>query len=299
MLRTVLLGLGGFAAVIVAAAWLMPSSPQLRTDSSADSAFLAARVGALESALEYERERRRDLELELYTISEQLTARIAEAARQDAFAVAGGGADAADDARDLRGRRGADDEDWRVLADRVGDRLQGLQGLMDPDAVRRRQVDRLVSAGFSPDQAEWIERRTEELRMEQLSARYEAARSGQALDAGELPGTDAVLRAELGDADYERYLSALNRPTSVGVNRVLASSPAESAGLQPGDQITSYGGQRVFNMTDLNEATLQGTPGQTVVVEVLRNGQPMQLYLPRGPVGIVGGMAARVRPGGR
>jgi hypothetical protein len=297
MLRTVLVGLGGFAAVIVAAAWLMPSSPQLRTDSSSDSAFLAARVGALEAALEYERERRRDLELELYTISDQLTARIAEAGRQGAAVAAGGGADSADDARELRVRRGADVEDLQGLMDRVGGRLQGLLG--DPDALRRRQLDRLVSAGFSPDQAEWIERRTEELRMEQLSARYEAARSGRALDAGELPGTDAVLRAELGDADYERYLSALNRPTSVGVGRVLASSPAESAGLQPGDQIISYGGQRVFNMTDLNDATLQGTPGQTVVVEVLRNGQPMQLYLPRGPVGIVGGMTARLRAGGR
>lgn len=297
MLRTVLLGLGGFAAVIVAAAWLMPSSPELRTDDSADTAFLAARVGALESALEYERERRRDLELELYTISDQLAARITEGGSQSAVDDGDSRPASADSDRDQRGRRGADGDQLQGPIDRVGGRLQGLLG--DPDAVRRREVERLVAAGFSPDQAEWIERRTEELRMEALSARYEAARSGQALDAGEVPNTDAVLRAELGDADYERYLSARNRPTSVGVGRVLASSPAESAGLQPGDQIVSYGGQRIFNMTDLNDATLQGTPGQTVVVDVLRDGQPMQLYLPRGPVGIVGGMGARGRFGGR
>ncbi len=288
MLRTVLLGLGGFGVVLVAAAWLTPSSPGgLGGDglAAADSTFLMARVGALESALEYERERRRDLEVELYTITEQLNARIAQVGQSLPPSMPAGGP--TDERREARAWMAGEEGNLQTLIERVGGRAQGLLG--DPDAMRRRQVDRLVASGFSQDRAEWVERRTEELRMEALSARYEAAVQGRALEPGELPNTDAVLRTELGEADYERYLSALNRPTSVGVGRVLASSPAERAGLQPGDQILSYGGQRVFSVSDLNALTLQGTPGQTVAVDVMRDGQSIQLYLPRGPVGIEGG----------
>ncbi len=291
MLRTVLLGLGGFGVVIVAAAWLTPSSPGADGIAAADNTFLMARVGALESALEYERERRRDLEVELYTITEQLSTRIAQVSQPSpAFPMSAGSA--AEDRREARTWPAGAEGDLQTLVERVGGRLQGLLG--DPDAMRRRQVDRLVASGFSQDRAEWVERRTEELRMEALSARYEAAVQGRALEPGELPNTDAVLRTELGEADYERYLSALNRPTSVGVGRVLASSPAERAGLQPGDQILSYGGERVFSVSDLNALTLQGTPGQTVAVDVMRDGQTIQLYLPRGPVGIEGGAARGV-----
>lgn len=287
MLRTVLLGLGGFAVVLVAAAWLTPNSPGGPGGdglAAADSTFLMARVGALESALEYERERRRDLEVELYTITEQLNTRIAQVSQPPPSMPAG---DPTDERREARARMAGEEGNLQTLIERVGGRVQGLLG--NPDAMRNRQLDRLVAAGFSPDRAEWVERRTEELRMDALSARYEAAVQGRALEPGELPNTDAVLRTELGEADYERYLSALNRPTSVGVGRVLASSPAERAGLLPGDQILSYGGQRVFSVSDLNALTLQGTPGQTVAVDVLRDGQNIQLYLPRGPVGIEGG----------
>jgi len=94
------------------------------------------------------------------------------------------------------------------------------------------------------------------------------------------------LRQELGDYEYERYLVANNRPTSVGVGTVLESSPGQVAGLQPGDQIVSYDGQRVFSTVDLNQQTMQGVPGESVVVDFLRDGVPMQVVVPRGPIGI-------------
>jgi S1-C subfamily serine protease len=102
-------------------------------------------------------------------------------------------------------------------------------------------------------------------------------------------GVDETLRAELGDTDYERYLQADGRPTAVPVRDVLASSPAERSGLQPGDEIVAYAGQRVFGMSELNSLTLEGTPGESVIVDVRRAGQNVQLVLPRGPIGIVGG----------
>jgi hypothetical protein len=46
----------------------------------------------------------------------------------------------------------------------------------------------------------------------------------------------------------------------------------------------------------LNQLILDGSPGQTVVVDVLRDGQQIQVYVPRGPIGITSG---RGRGGGR
>ena len=97
------------------------------------------------------------------------------------------------------------------------------------------------------------------------------------------------LRAELGDAEYERYLDASGRSTNVAVSSVIESSPAQSAGLQPGDEIVRYDGERVFSMTDLTRQTMVGEPGETVVIDIMRNGNIMQVVMPRGPVGITGG----------
>ena len=51
----------------------------------------------------------------------------------------------------------------------------------------------------------------------------------------------------------------------------------------------NYAGQRVFNVGELNNLTFEGTPGESVVVDVVRDGQQLQLVVPRGPIGIGGG----------
>jgi len=151
------------------------------------------------------------------------------------------------------------------------------------------QADALVAAGFAPDRAAWIERRTSELRMQALQAQYDAQRQGKPFDPGQGFNADGTLRSELGDADYERYLKATGRPTSVGIQGVLASSPGERAGLKPGDEVVAYDGKRVFDLRDLNTLTFEGTAGESVTVSVRREGQTVHLTMPRGPIGIVGG----------
>lgn len=162
-------------------------------------------------------------------------------------------------------------------------------------APRRRsgaegRAERLVQAGFQPGQAEWIVQRESQLQMEALQARYQAERTGDAMDYAEsrTAASDA-LRNELGDVEYERYLQASGRPTSVAVSTVLESSPAQRAGLMPGDEIMSYDGKRIFSMSDLTRQTLEGQPGEQVVVDVRRDGVSMQVVVPRGPIGIAGG----------
>ena len=156
------------------------------------------------------------------------------------------------------------------------------------------RVERLIEAGFLPSQASMIVSRESELQMESLRARYEAERNGDPTDYWRNRNlTSETIRQELGDADYERYLVANNRSTSITVSSVIESSPAQSAGLQAGDEIIRYDGERVFSMTDLTRQTMDGTAGQNIVVDIMRNGTSMQIVMPRGPVGISGGRRTR------
>lgn len=275
MLKTLSLALGGLAAGFAIAFWLQPGLPPpvaepVSTSSAlqpgAVDAAAAGRLAAVEDALDAEILQRAALEERVAELAAQLEV-LGERPRFARDAAAGPGSEPPANIREIRAREQAE--------------RRAVEG-----QAERRFIERLVAEGFAPDRAEWISRRTEELRMEALQAQYDAQRGGRPVD----PAAGAqTLRAELGDADYERYLKADGRPTSVPVRDVLASSPAERSGLQPGDEIVAYGGKRVFDMRELNALTLEGTPGESVVVDVRRDGQNVQLVMPRGPIGIFGG----------
>ncbi len=150
--------------------------------------------------------------------------------------------------------------------------------------------DQLIAAGFAPDQAQGLIDRESQIRLEIMNASYEARRQGETFNPlGVQQALQMELRAELGDDGYARYLEATSQPTSVGVAEVLENSAGQLAGLQAGDEIVGYNGERVFNLLDLQALTFAGEPGETVAVDVMRDGQPMQLYISRGPLGITGG----------
>jgi len=284
MLKTVGLVIAGLVAGFAVASWLAPGTSTNAADDARPTAVQSAaataaavstaRVASLEDALADETERRALLEQRV----DELAAEVDEL-RTSATAGrerAGG---------DARAAELAPGESPRARVRR--------EGAVSAQEMQRRQVETLVAAGFPPDRAEWITRRTQELRMESLQAQYDAAREGRPPDPSTGFASDRNLRTELGDADYERYLTALNRPTNVNVMTVLASSPAERVGLKSGDQIVSYGGARVFDVRELNALTYEGTAGESVVVEVRRDGLPLQLVLPRGPLGITGGFSGQ------
>lgn len=160
-----------------------------------------------------------------------------------------------------------------------------LQESSDTDADASRR-DAMLAAGLSPQRVEHILRRESEMRFEMLQAYYDAQKSGEPMSRSAFGfGPDAMLREDIGDSDYEKYLQANGRPTSVEVGSVMAASPAERAGLQPGDEIVGYDGQRVFTTSELMQRTMSDGDGD-VVVDVVRNGSQMQIVLPRGPIGI-------------
>ncbi len=256
----------GFAA----ASWLdtnfvssdvQPITPAEPNNSSFDGTEpVEERIRALEQAVIEERQARQLLEVELLVLREEFEQRDESAVEAEQQQIS-----AREEMREaFRSRRFG---------------FNSSQG----------QVDKLVEAGFPVSQAEWIVQREAELQMEMLQARYEAMRGSEEprfFGSGFPP--DSGLRAELGDADYERYLTANGRSTSVGVGSVIPNSPAQAAGLHPGDQIVRYDGQRVFSMMDMAEQIMQGQTEGNVVVDIVRDGAPMQLVLPRGPLGVMG-----------
>jgi hypothetical protein len=269
MLKALALVIAGLAAGFALAFWFAPGAPGPGETAFPTEGTVApvargtdgstARLAALETALAVEAEQRAALE-----------ARVGDlAAEVDALRAI---------PRDETQPRN------RPTDAEAAEARQRFDPAARQVALQEWQTEQLVAHGFSPQRAEFVMRLSQVLRMESIQAEYDAARG---VDTG--TQTNRTLRSELGDAEYEQYLRALNQPTSVPVLEVLASSPSERAGLKPGDEVIAYGGERVFNIRELNELTREGTAGQSVVVDIMRDGQQIQLVMPRGPLGITGG----------
>ena len=162
-------------------------------------------------------------------------------------------------------------------------------------------TDNLVKAGLDRELAADIVRRRNEIDMKLLELRDRAAREAylgterytEELEA--LREQNIPLRDEIGEDYYDSYLYASGRTNRVRVASVMIGSPAEMAGMLDGDMVLSYDNRRMFNWNELQEATSLGERGEYVNVSVLRNGQLVNLWMPRGPLGVRLG-AARVNP---
>lgn len=150
--------------------------------------------------------------------------------------------------------------------------------------ARERTIQRLIDYGFTYARAEALHRRQEELLSEFLQARYDAERRGEPSPPDHFP--DLALRRELGEAEYEQLREALGQPTAVAILTVLQDSAAARGGIREGDRIVSYAGQRVYDGRELMSLLREGTPGESVMVEVERDGGIVQIAVPRGPLGV-------------
>lgn len=177
----------------------------------------------------------------------------------------------------------------QARAESVGRRASQRDIVSMIQNYEERRMSRLVDGGFSEDEARHVLQQESEAQFRAMQAAHEAQRNGTAPDpVTAINGPQSILRAELGDTAYERYLEAQGQPTSIQVTRVYDGSPGSAAGLRPGDEVVSYGGERVFNVAELRSLTMQGNLGEEVIIEIDREGVRMQLSLQRGPVGISG-----------
>lgn len=159
---------------------------------------------------------------------------------------------------------------------------------------RRRREERIAeqlrAAGWSETEIESLDdvRNAAALEMEKMI--YERMREASEEDRNALRMFRApdTFRDSLGDEKYEQYLEASGQSTAVTVRSLLRGSAAESAGIQQGDRIRRYGDVRVYDEGDLLDALIEGDPGESVTVEIERDGTVFHVTLPRGPIGTSG-----------
>jgi membrane-associated protease RseP (regulator of RpoE activity) len=150
----------------------------------------------------------------------------------------------------------------------------------------------LIAAGIDATTATEMKRRRDELTLSEIYLRDLASREGWldtpafAKEMEEIQRQRSPIRDEIGDAAYDRYLAALEHPNRVAVNEVLLESPAAVAGIQAGDVVLRYGEARIFEPKELVTATRGGIAGEPVQVEIIRQGQRLQIEVPRGPLGV-------------
>jgi membrane-associated protease RseP (regulator of RpoE activity) len=150
----------------------------------------------------------------------------------------------------------------------------------------------LVVAGIDAATAAEIKGRRDRLALSEIYLRDLAAREGRldtpqfADEMAEIERQRTSIRDEIGDTAYDRYLAALDQPNRVAVDEVLLDSPAAVAGLQVGDVVLRYGETRIFSPDDLVAVTHGGTVGETVRVAIIRQGQRLEIQVPRGPLGV-------------
>ena len=171
------------------------------------------------------------------------------------------------------------------LVARIGDETSQKQ-------LSETLENRLAAAGFTQQQIETIRRRDAEMGLRWAELEDRARREGWIDTPRYYEETKKLTtgansnRNSLSDDEYDRYLYASGQDNRVRVGEVFGSSAAEQAGIQAGDVILSYGGERVFALEQMNDLRSTGEIGSPVIVEIVRNGQPIQVTIPRGPMGI-------------
>lgn len=268
--------------VVAIAVWLIgfgstpaPTAPVqdrigVAAQSAAGSNDLDRRLQHLETKLAAERSERLRLEERLAALSAQLAERGPAAAEPIA-------ADAAPVA----------------AADDRAPELAAGEAPGDAGDVRSPMERALAAAGLDADAAAEIKRKHDAQMMAEMYLRDQATREhwiesdrfSQEMAALEAERTS--VRDDLSDDDaYDRYLFALGQSNRVQVEDVMLESPAADAGLQSGDVILSYGDTRIFAPGELVSQTRDGSAGESVRLQIIRNGARLVVDVPRGPLGL-------------
>ena len=175
----------------------------------------------------------------------------------------------------------------------TGSADQPAAGADDPELPEAGWFDQqaLLDSGMDSSLASELKLTFEQLEMERLFLRDRAAREGwdreqMRNELQTLESRQDELRERLGETAYDAYLYASGQSNRVAVTSVLASAQAGQAGIKSGDHILRYDSQRIYNWMDLRAATTSGDISDMVPVEIERDGETLQFYLARGPLGI-------------
>ena len=154
------------------------------------------------------------------------------------------------------------------------------------------EVEALTAAQIPYATAEAIRDLVAQNRLAMLRLRDRAEREGwinstrYAQELRKLLDPTHGIREQFGDDIYDRYLYASEKPNRVIATAVYPDSAAAAAGIQAGDTVLSYAAKNIYSMQDLQQATLEGEAGESVLVVIRRDDATFSLTVPRGPLGI-------------
>ena len=164
---------------------------------------------------------------------------------------------------------------------------QGLAALMAPRKAGFDESE-FLARGYQPDEIEALKERYDASKMEELYLRDVASREGWGRKPrlkNEMQKVRRELRDEVGEDAYDVMLFATGQSNRIRLLNTLSTSPAEAAGLQEGDVIVSYAGEKIYTVADLQQSTRSGEAGEAIALEILREGESVRIYVPRGPLG--------------
>ncbi len=181
----------------------------------------------------------------------------------------------------------------RTASDSATDEAAGgkERPVMPTDTPQNRRAA-LVASGVPEPDADDIVWRQSEQAMARLELQDRAIREGwfrtdrYFTELRGLNGDRVDLRSEVGAESYDRYLYQTGESNRVQIGSVIQGSPAERSGLASGDIIESYGGEPIFDFTDLREATTAGARDELVPLRVRRGDAVFETWIERGPVGV-------------
>jgi S1-C subfamily serine protease len=157
-----------------------------------------------------------------------------------------------------------------ACGDAVFDEHGGFRGIVI--GVRaERERDAAPSCGplvSDPFECEWV-RALSSTRMAETATALTAA--------SRFPVGFLGVVATAGDSIAGATGASPSRPPPLQVTRVLPGSPADAAGLRPGDQIVSIHGQLVTSMEQIASVVAASPPGREIRIRVLRDGAPLAL----------------------
>jgi hypothetical protein len=162
----------------------------------------------------------------------------------------------------------------------------------------QERVASLIAAGIDEQTALDLQYRRDQQQLARLELFDQAAREGWSESEQlqqhltELNAGRVDLRDELGDDAFDRFLYESGDANRVSIASIISGSAAEIAGLGVGDLIVSYDNQRIFRVSDLQQATREGSRGEYVQILFDRGGQLLSADLPRGPLGVTLGTSS-------
>lgn len=167
-------------------------------------------------------------------------------------------------------------------------RLQ--QQLPDENPTEQEQVE-LLSSVFEPAIVAEIQTIRDDNQLRRLELRDRAIREGwintdRFREESRALRNASQLRETLGDDSYDQLLFAEGRNNRVQIEAVIDNSAAHLSGIEVGDVIVRYADARIFQFRDLQDGTTSGERNESVTIQVSRNGELIDLVIPRGPMGV-------------